>query len=1307
MKTGARTAKRQANKEIANANEANERIKDLFFASTRAFPAEHNDRALRNSLLFPISKAFLEEHPQYSDQVRSYEAAVEAIPGMIENDKESIIDTYLSINEHKVMHLKINISNPRLYGPNTIEAINYAGSQNMLTPKLALAKQASYLLWLVGDISYSFIVIDKRNVGETNDYAEELNAYVQMLDENKYIKGVVRDGYIAGIPLMLGSKWCALRNFDYGTLILSGDDMIGFYGCFVIEGYLRYLIPCMKKPINKTITLHNEFDAQLSRVEVPYSKNTQDFQNSYYTVGSMLQPASITSEDITSSVSCHEFGISMQLNHQTMNVIAKGKSSKELINFVPAKLLFAAFGCCDDKTMLDYVCPDHRDIGLMTTLKTSCLYGPKLHDAFVKAGIKLVPTDQGYIKLAEPLTMQLARYVIGILIMKEEVLSTLRLKSHDSVNEFRFLVEKNVDTILAERFMPAIGDKESGSNVERNSAVCVTLGNLFRRLYNVGIDARNQDSKQSLVNKRFFCGQSFIKEFKAFHGFRLNQELVPAVQQVLSSCDRSDFASIIEGVFQQMSKQISQNQTRSMITSFKASDKNESKFQNDLVEPKNQLFIWNKLREVRKNPQSKQRDIRENWDNRRDHPSEFSFMCPSESPDSCNVGKFRALGVHSRVTTLSSQKPILEILNKNPKFKRSISGDEISVYYTVSINGSIVGYLHQYDDVESTYDSLMKMRRNELPHDLTIVLNHILGDLSIWCDSGRLTTPFVIVDNCFDVEEKRVIVKKDFLDWLDKCNEETGHFYEGIKKGFIEFMDSEMLSENAVLAGCIRDFYEEPSKFTHISLSASIDGIIMAANPCANLNGGIKSGMSTNHIKQAMGYPISKYPQLTFMNSMDILVGAQQQMIQPAIYRFLGLDKVPIGQNVTICFCQFKYNQDDSVIFNRESVENGLLKCDTFTTFKSNTLKNDEEFSVPNKGVVESLVANPFSYDKIGEGSCLPKEISSVFYTNDVLIGKVKRTDVGFGDISEINKMPDASDTINPRPMRCVEKLSIHERDAHSKMLTTGQYRVLIPGDKTNLEQGQKNTAGKIIDPECLPYTSTGRRADVYFNPLSILKRKTYGCLYLATMMKIAALYGCILENSSYGTCRTVDEIVELFDNMKLDNRGFETMYDPETGNEIKNNLFFGMAYYERQHHLVESKINVRCKGGRESTYMMPKRGRRVNGGLTVDGKLSLNALNSSGANFLIKDFHLKQCSQMEIGFCEICHSVMCYKEMNADGTSPWTCPCCGKHPRIIPRLVSCSFPLLQHIFAGLHLELIYYSNSDKDSDDEYEEESD
>lgn len=1279
-------------------------IKDQFFSSTKSYKDEQNKRILRNSILYPISKAFLEDHPQYSDVMHSYECAIEAIPKMIENDKDSILETDLVISEFKTMRFRLNITNSRLYGPNDLEGWEYGKTLNMPTPKTALAKQSTYFLWLVGDVSYSFVIIDARKAKNSSSSSssssstlDALDAYVQLLDDSQYTHGSIKDGYIVGIPLMLGSKWCALRNFDIGSLIRSGEEMSGFYGCFIIEGYLRYLIPCLKKPINKAITLHNEFDEQLSRIEVQYSLNTQDYQNSYYTVGSMLKPPELKKEGNPTPIAVHEFGLSLQLNAPGMNLEGKTGKKKELFNFIPIKVLFYAFGCPDDRTMIDYVCPDHSDIGLINAVKLASLYGFKHYTCYKNAGIKFIPTDQGYIKLSEPLTLYLARYIIGMNILKDEVIAEFRKKSQGDEEMFRFLIKSNVDEILKDRFMPAVGVGEDDDT--RNSALCISLGSLFRRLYEVGIDSRKQDSKQSLVNKRFFCGQSFVKEFKAFHAKRLNKDLIPNIQAQLSASDRADFDKIMYATLEQQFKKISGDQTRSLVTSFKSSDSQESKFQNEIVEPKNQIFINNKLREVRKNPPTQRRDVRESWENRRAHPSEFGLLDPTETPDSSNVGKFRALGVHTKVTNLTDAKPIIDYIKKYPGFKKVIDGSEIKEYYSIMVNGSVIGHVHEYDDVESLYSQMMNERRKNkvIKNDITISMDPERAILSVWCDSGRLTTPHVIVKNCFNISGKEVSLKPEFARWLSNCDKETGYFNEGIEQGFIEFLDAEMLSFNSVLAANTPAFYENPLKFSHVAMNQSMDGIVLAANPCASLQVGIRAGMASNHLKQAMGIPLSKYPQLTFIGLMDILIGAQEPIIQPAIYRYLHLDQCPIGQNITICFCQFKYNQDDSVIFNRESVENGFLECDTFTTFKSNTLKNDEEHQLPNKSTVQSLNANPFSYEKLGEGSCLPKQISSVFYTGDALIGKVKKIDSGnngVADASETNKMPDARNTINPRPMRCVEKMKVHEKDLQNKMLVTGQYRVVIPGDKVNQEQAQKQTVGKIMDPECLPYTNTGKRADVYFNPLSVFKRKTYGCLYLAMLMKIAAHYGCFLENSSYGTCRTPEEVVEILKKMDADDKGFEIMYDPETGEQIRNPMFFGMTYYERQHHLVESKINVRCKGAKDSTYLMPTKGKKVGGGLTVDGKLSLNAINSSGANFMSLDMHLNQCSKMEIGFCQLCHSVQCYKLNDAEKQNPWVCPCCGRHPKIIPRLVSASFPLLQHIFNALHCELKYWDGS-------------
>ena len=52
------------------------------------------------------------------------------------------------------------------------------------------------------------------------------------------------------------------------------------------------------------------------------------------------------------------------------------------------------------------------------------------------------------------------------------------------------------------------------------------------------------------------------------------------------------------------------------------------------------------------------------------------------------------------------------------------------------------------------------------------------------------------------------------------------------------------------------------------------------------------------------------------------------------------------------------------------------------------------------------------------------------------------------------------------------------------------------------------------------------------------------------------------------------------------------------------------------------------------------------------------------------------------------------YKKSNKyTGKSTWVCPTCGEHSEIIPRYVSCSFPLLQHIFKGLHIGVEYFED--------------
>lgn len=1275
-------------------------LNDMFHASEVIAPTEENQELLKNMILTPISKAFMEKYPQYDDAIVSYEHAVEQIPTMLETDPDSTLDTTLDIDDQRLINIKYRLINVRLFGPNTADACKFNPVENMLTPNQALANRATYCLTIVGDVEAKFLIMNKQKENKNKPYIEVLNEYSERMAQAQYTTFIFKDGMVTWIPLMIGSKWCALRNFDYSTLIRTGEEFRAFYGYFIVEGKIRHLVPAFKKPINKALVLHNEHDEQLSRVEIQYSRG-MDYENSYFMVGSMIkEPKKIKSSSGNIHVPCHDFGFSLQFEHKSMNRLDKtGKGIKKLINFVPIKILFAAFGCTTDEELINYICPARDDFGLISAIKMAVLYGQKHVAAYNKAGIKLKPTDGNYIKLAEPLTPLLAKYIIGCLMLKEETLINLNKKSAGSIEQYRALVATRVDGIFKDRFMPGIGDTSIGSNVDRDVAICMTLGMITAELYLVGMNLHESQAKQSLINKRLRYCLQLSKEFKSFWGIRLKQDLVMyIVKFALPSIDREDFAEILRNKLEAKSKDIGIDQAKSLLQSFKGSAQQESKIRNEVIEPKNQVFIWNKLREIAKSSDLGKRNVNEAWPNRRPHPSELFFLCPTSTSESANVAKFRSLTIHTRITITTPAKPIIEFLQKYPHFQRTIDHKEIRSLYVVSVNGSISGYVKEFEPVEKLFHDIMEVRRqgilidyndpeakhnvnNTIPCDCSIVLNNFSGKLDIWCDVGRLVTPFVIIANAFDISNE-VKPKKEFINWLKRCNEETGAFDEGILKGYIEFADAEMLAVNDVVADCARTFYDNPRKFTHMAMNHSIDCIVIAANGFSSINQGVRSCMASNHLKQAMGSPASKYPMLKFMNNYDMLIAPQQILVQPPEYRHMSLNDFPIGVNCPIAFMQYKYNQDDAIIFNERWVQQGMLKCDTETTYLAESMKNDERFAVPNPEEVKKLTGNPFSYEKIGESSCLPKEISTTFNQGDVILTKVKDAGTGVADCSITNKMPDASNTANPRPVRCIEKHYVHEQSQTQKLLMTGQFRVCIPGDKVNAEHMQKNTIGRLLHASRVPYTSTGMRPAIIFNPKSILKRKTYGMLFYSVIAKIAALNGIILESSTYGEIRTAEDITRLLRAIGIDERGFERMYDPETGEEIEGGVFVGMGYYERQHHLLESKINVRCKGQMDPITGMPVKGRSKQGGTSFD-RLTTDTLFSSGANYLNLDMHLNQCSKMEVGFCQLCHSVMCYR-IGQHGE--WKCPRCGFHPNIEVRWVSKSFPLLMNILIGLHV---------------------
>ena len=94
--------------------------------------------------------------------------------------------------------------------------------------------------------------------------------------------------------------------------------------------------------------------------------------------------------------------------------------------------------------------------------------------------------------------------------------------------------------------------------------------------------------------------------------------------------------------------------------------------------------------------------------------------------------------------------------------------------------------------------------------------------------------------------------------------------------------------------------------------------------------------------KQAVGVPTTKF-QLRYDTFSNVLNYPQKPIVDTKLSKYLNLNKLPSGINVVIAIATWTgYNQEDSIIFNRNAINRGLFN----STFYEHT-KNKKKIKYP------------------------------------------------------------------------------------------------------------------------------------------------------------------------------------------------------------------------------------------------------------------------------------------------------------------------------------------------------------------------
>jgi DNA-directed RNA polymerase II subunit RPB2 len=407
--------------------------------------------------------------------------------------------------------------------------------------------------------------------------------------------------------------------------------------------------------------------------------------------------------------------------------------------------------------------------------------------------------------------------------------------------------------------------------------------------------------------------------------------------------------------------------------------------------------------------------------------------------------------------------------------------------------------------------------------------------------------------------------------------------------------------------------------------------------PLSDHNQSPRNAYQSAMAKQAMSLYASNYHKRLDKNAY-ILCSPERPIVETEIMSILKMQEMPSGCNSIVAIaCYSGYNQEDSVILNRGSLNRGFMRGLYYTVYKDEEHRNvasgrEERFSKPKQESTRAYKNT--SYAAVHENGIPVK--NSIVQENDVLIGKVVnlRNDPHgylFRDLSTTHK--------NCEPARIDGVWQDKNSDGYPfvKVRVVSE-RVPQIGDKVASRAGQKGTCGMILDECDMPFTASGLRPDIIMNPHAVPSRMTIAQLLETMYGRIGTRLGTLGNGTPYSHLG-LEDLKQHMLNLGLHPYGNEIMYNGMTGEMMEVEIFIGTTHYQRLKHMVIDKAHSRGRGPIVSLTRQPCEGRARDGGLRV-GEMERDCFISHGASVFTKERLMDVSDPFTTGICVSCGAL-------------------------------------------------------------------
>lgn len=622
-----------------------------------------------------------------------------------------------------------------------------------------------------------------------------------------------------------------------------------------------------------------------------------------------------------------------------------------------------------------------------------------------------------------------------------------------------------------------------------------------------------------------------------------------------------------------------------------------------------------------------------NSDARQLHSSQFSFICPFETPEGERVGLVNNLSLTVDLTIDVSTSQIQVVIDAFETFSKNVDEKVL-----VLINGRIIGSCADAFLFKMEFEKFRES--NLLDNSISIVWMRYADEIHIWSDQGRMIRPL------FKLARGTKFVKPD-------------SFAQGLKNGSIVFRDVEEL-EQSVVAMDELDAKSHACDFMEICPAATMMSVMASVIPFANHSQSPRNAYQACMGKQAIGIPCESF-QHRFDTTMHVLCYPQLPLTRSEMVNILKFDEMSSGAMpiVAIMTCG-GWNQEDSVILNKGAIDRGLFHSVTFKTIvEEERKKGNSDF--------ESICLpkicyrrRDVNYSHLGPNGVVKQDSKIKLQAGDAIVGKTANKKIKNPvDGSYSNETKDVSVVIKEGEEGFVESVLdvVNEEGVRIVKIKTRLLRVPEIGDKFASSTAQKGTCGMICSQEDMPFDRFGTCPDLIINPHAIPSRMTINMLIEQCFNIFACKTGSIQDATTFAHPEIEKELNEKLTELNL-SEWTTQLYCGKTGERFPAKTFVAPAFYQRLKHMVEDKIHARMAGPLDMLTHQPVAGRSRDGGLRF-GNMECDATISSGASRMVRELMFDQSDKFELNVCKNCGQVpfrkdfceRCKNELDKDCT--------------------------------------------------------